>query len=164
MPKQIPIVTHSILNNTEARSDHDECTNNEEHVHTLLPGNRQIIGLVHRVPLDPPLEDNCRGSEKAKYYNLDHQAGNDDTLAELRSLVRDHQASPAALHHKGEDVPGDKHPGQVPWLNQRVVVGADAADDAAQTHVYRCGEEGWAEQDKHILDSVGHDVARFVVC
>lgn len=164
MPKQIPIVTHSILNNAKARSDHDESANNEEHVHALLPGNRQIIGLVRRVLLDTPLKDNCRDSEKAKYDNLDHQAGNDDTLAEFRILARDHQASRAALHHEGEDVPGDKRPGQVPRLDQRVVFGADAADDAAQTHVYRRGEEGRAEQDKHVLDGVGHDAARFVVC
>lgn len=145
MPEKIPIVAHSILNNTEARSDHDESANNEEHVHALLPGNRQIIGLVRRVPLDTPLEDNCRDGEKAKYDNLDHQAGNDDTLAELRSLASDHQASRAALHHEGEDVSSDKGPGQVSWFNKRVVVGADAADDAAQTHVYRRCEEGRAE-------------------
>lgn len=145
MPKQISIVARSILDNTEARSYHNESTDHEQHTHALLPGDRQIVRLVRGVLLDTPLEDDCRDCEKAKNHNLDHQTSNDDTLAELWGLSRDHQASRTALHHEGEDVPGDKRPGQIAWLDERVVVGANSTDDATQAHVYGRREEGRAE-------------------
>lgn len=71
-----------------------------------------------------------------------HTAADDDLLARVRVAVAHGQdAGAAALYEEGGDVARDEHLGEDAGADEGVLLALHGADDAAQDHVDRGGEE-----------------------
>lgn len=103
--------------------------------------------------------------EQHKDNNLQYQPRADDILAPTRlagGLARA-EDGPGELAAQTDEVDEDEELGQPARGDEGVMLGFQGADDAAQGHVQRGGDEGRRGEDEEALEDKGEDGVGVVV-
>ena len=164
--QRVPVLAHRELNHTKDTPHHNEYAVAIQRIQALLPKPSSLPVLItvavgnrtHTVRLVPIMEHTRRDAEEPKGNHLNHQTTHDQLFAKLRVFTPlCHEARAAALDKEGEDITDNKYLCQPGHADQTVLFALYGADDAAQDHVNRRGEEDGWEEEKGVLDDVWHE-------